>query len=77
MRIIVNIMGFSANNDAADTRSVVRNMVLRDMPVRYRWMQQSTGVTPLPHADNETLDTRMWIPRPDGTGTGVGKQFVF
>ena len=47
------------------------------MPVRYRWMQQSTGVTPLPDADNVTLDTRMWIPRPDGTGTGVGKQFVF
>ncbi|MDY2604587.1 MAG: hypothetical protein SOW10_00355, partial [Alloprevotella sp.] len=77
VRVIVNIQGFSANNDAADTRSVVRNMVLRDMPVRYRWMQQSTGVTPLPHADNEKLDTRMWIPRPDGTGTGVGKQFVF
>lgn len=77
VRVIVNIMGFSASNDAADTRSVVSHMVLRDMPVRYRWMQQSTGVTPLPHADNETLDTRMWIPRPDGTGTGVGKQFVF
>ena len=23
------------------------------------------------------MDTKMWIPRPAGTGTGVGKQFVF
>ena len=77
VRIIVNIMGFSASNDAADTRSRVKNMVLKDMPVRYRWMQNSTGVSVLPEDNNETLPNRMWIPRSAGTGTGMGRQFVF
>ncbi len=77
VRIIVNIMGFSASNDAADTRSRVKNMVLKDMPVRYRWMQNSTGVSVLPEDNNETLPNRMWIPRSAGTGTGMGRLFVF
>lgn len=77
VRIIVNIMGFSASNDAADTRSRVKNMVLKDMPVCYRWMQNSTGVSVLPEDNNETLPNRMWIPRSAGTGTGMGRQFVF
>lgn len=77
VRIIVNIMGFSASNEAADTQSKVKNMVLKDMPVRYRWMQNSTGVSVLPEENNETLPNRMWIPRSAGTGTGMGRQFVF
>lgn len=31
---------------------------------------------PVP-AWNQKKDTHLWIPRPDGTGKGVGKQFVF
>lgn len=77
VRVIVNIQGFSASNDAADTRSRVKNMVLKDMPVCYRWMQNSTGVSVLPEDNNETLPNRMWIPRSAGTGTGMGRQFVF
>lgn len=76
VRVIVNIQGFSASNEAADTRSRVKNMVLKDMPVRYRWMQNSTGVNVMPD-DNETLPAHMWIPRSAGTGTGMGRQFVF
>ena len=77
VRVMVNISGFSANDEAADVKTVVSNMVLKQMPVKYVWDQQSAGVTALPEAENEKMDTKMWIPRPAGTGTGVGKQFVF
>lgn len=77
VRVIVNISGFSVSETQADTRSVVRDMVLKDMPVKYKWDQQSAGVTALPESENEKKDTKMWIPRAQGTGSGMGKQFVF
>ena len=77
VRVIVNISGFSVSETQADTRSVVRDMVLKDMPVKYKWDQQSAGVTALPESDNVKKDTKMWIPRAQGTGSGMGKQFVF
>ena len=77
VRVIVNISGFSVSETQADTRSVVRDMVLKDMPVKYKWDQQSAGVTALPESDNVKKDTKMWIPRAKGTGSGMGKQFVF
>lgn len=77
VRVIVNISGFSVSETQADTRSLVRDMVLKDMPVKYEWDQQSAGVTALPESENEKKDTKMWIPRAQGTGSGMGKQFVF
>ena len=45
------------------------------MPIDYQWDQTSAGVTAL--SNSTKMDTHMWIPRQDGTGTGVGKQFTF
>ena len=77
VRVIVNISSYSASGDAADSKTVVKNMVLKDTPVKYQWNQLSAGVTALPAGQNTTLDTWMWNPRPEGVGTGVGKQFYF
>lgn len=88
VRVIVNIQGFSANTDAADSKSVVSGMVLKNMLTLYKWNQMSHSAEPLVSTDPVSLygggvafdqkkDVHMWIPRPAGTGTGVGKQFTF
>ena len=75
VRVIVNISGFSASDQHDDVKSNVHDMVLKEMPIDYQWNQTSAGVTALPNSTK--MDTHMWIPRLDGTGTGVGKQFTF
>ena len=75
VRVIVNISGFSASDQHDDVKSNVHDMVLKEMPIDYQWDQTSAGVTAL--SNSTTMDTHMWIPRPYGTGTGVGKQFTF
>ena len=75
VRVIVNISGFSASDQHDDVKSNVHDMVLKEMPIDYQWDQTSAGVTAL--SNSTKMDTHMWIPRLDGTGTGVGKQFTF
>lgn len=92
VRVIVNIQGFSASTDAADSRSVVSDMILKNMLTMYRWRQQSFATEALDatyDANNiseiyggsvtcdQKKDVHLWIPRPEGTGTGTGKQFTF
>lgn len=92
VRVIVNISGFSASNESADVLSRVSDMVYTDMPTLYKWRQGSAAAQALTADDQAALDvlypeaapqydqkkdTKAWIPRPEGTGTGVGKQFVF
>ena len=75
VRVIVNISGFSASDQHDDVKSNVHDMVLKEMPIEYQWNQTSAGVTAL--SNSTKMDTHMWIPSKDGTGTGVGKQFTF
>lgn len=92
VRVVVNISGFSATSESADARSIVENMVLKDMLTMYKWTQMSNGAEALNatyDAGNiseiygsgvtcdQKKDVHMWIPRTAGTGTGVSKQFVF
>lgn len=92
VRVIVNIQGFSASSTAADSWSVVSGMTLKDMLTLYRWRQQSNAAEALDgtyDVSNVTAiygsgvtydqkkDVHLWIPRPEGTGAGVGKQFTF
>lgn len=98
VRVVVKISGFSATSESADARSVVKDMVLKDMLTMYKWKQMSNAAealsetydgdkmselyTNLPSGHtvpswNQKKDTHLWIPRPIGTGTGVGKQFTF
>lgn len=92
VRVVVNIQGFSASEGAVDSRSVVSGMILKNMLTLYRWRQQSYKAEALDatyDADNiskiygsgvtcdQKKDVHLWIPRPEGTGSGIGKQFTF
>lgn len=92
VRVVVNIQGFSASSDAADSKSVVSDMVLKDMLTLYKWRQlnymaealeetyDAANISEIYGPDvtcDQKKDVYMWIPRPAGTGTGVGKQFTF
>lgn len=95
-RVVVNIQGFSVSTDAADSKSVVKDMVLKDMLTLYKWKQMSNKTEALderydmnnindiynngndgPVTCNQKKDVHMWIPRPLGSGSGVGRQFTF
>ncbi len=77
VRVIVSISGYSSSSESPDAKTVVSDMMLKSMPVKYKWDQLSAGVKALPEEENTRMDTKMWIPRPEGTGTGVSKQFMF
>lgn len=93
VRVIVNIQGFAASENSDDAKAVVSDMVLKKMLTMYKWTQGSYRAEALSDGDdtilsslyegeskpthNQRKDTKLWIPRPVGTGTGVGKQFAF
>lgn len=96
VRVVVNIQGFSASTDAADSYTVVSNMILKNMLTMYKWKQISAEAEALEEVyDKNNINTiynngtdgavkfdqkkdvHLWIPRPEGTGIGVGKQFTF
>ena len=56
VRVIVNISGFSSSSESADSRARVTEMVLKDMPVMYKWSQTSWGVEGLTASDQDALD---------------------
>ena len=47
VRVVVNISGFSASSEAADTATVVSDMLLLHQPTMYVWMQAGWGAQPL------------------------------
>lgn len=92
VRVIVNIQGFSASTTAEDSKSVVSDMVLKNMLTLYKWRQESyaaekldatydaSNITEIYGSDvscDQKKDVHLWIPRPAGTGSGTGKQFTF
>ena len=86
VRVIVNIRGFAATSDAMDTRTRVSNLMLKNMPMMYKWKQQSDKAEPLTDEDataisswNKNLkkDIKTWMPHPEGVGEGVDRTFTF
>lgn len=92
VRVIVNISGFSASADAADSKSKVTGLVLKDMLTMYKWNQTDTTTMALIEGDqvalddiygtgavawNQTKDVKTWIRHPEGKGTGQSKTFTF
>lgn len=91
VRIIVNISGFYGTD--IDAYSKVSEMILKNQPTLYRWIQQSDAVEPLYYeTENSTLatlwgasapaynqrkDLKLWNTKPDGEGQGAGKLFTF
>lgn len=87
VRVIVDIRGFSASADAIDTESRVYDLILKGMPVMYKWRQQNAKAEPLTNDDASALpngwdkdlkkDIKTWQPHPEGTGTNAERVFTF
>ena len=80
VRVIVDLVGFSASEEAWDNGSRVSEMVLKQMPMGYRWLQDSRAVQDVAEGDEGThtqRDVQLWAPFPEGVNTGMSRQFYF
>lgn len=74
VRVIVNISEFAAGG-GDDKHSVVSDMILNNMPTKYRWSQ--TSVTTQMAAGSARRNVNLWIPNPEGVGADANKTFTF
>ena len=88
VRVIVNIRGFAATSDALDTRTRVSDLMLKNMPMMYKWRQKSDQAEPLAESDASAMtsfnwnkdlkkDIKTWMPHPEGVGYDVDRTFTF
>lgn len=82
VRVIVDLMGFSASELAWDNGARVSEMVLKQMPMGYRWLQATRAVEDVVEGDegvHTQRDVQLWTPTPfkDGVNTGMSRQFHF
>lgn len=94
VRVIVNISDFAAGGDqnSADKKSIVSDMVLKKMLTMYKWNQTDSTTQQLVGTDatalseiygtshpayNQRKDVKLWIRHPKGVGTGSNKIFTF
>lgn len=80
VRVIVDLVGFSASEQAWDNGARVSEMVLKQLPMGYRWLQASRAVEDVVESDegvHTQREVRLWTPFPDGVNTGMSRQFHF
>lgn len=82
VRVIVDLVGFSASEEAWDNGTRVSEMVLKQLPMGYRWLQASRAVEDVVEGDegaHNQRDVQLWTPTPflDGVNTGMSRQFYF
>ena len=80
VRVVVDLVGFSASEEAWDNGTRVSEMVLKQMPMGYRWLQATRAVEDVV-ADDEGAhnlrDVQLWTPFEEGVNTGMSRQFHF
>ena len=91
VRVVVDISGFTPSESSEDAKTVVSNMILKNMFTLYKWDQLSNGAMALTEdkdkdvvsslysgvAYDQRKDTHLWIPKAEGVGTGSAKRFTF
>ena len=82
VRVVVDLVGFSASEEAWDNGTRVSEMVLKQMPMGYRWLQATRAVEDVVEGDEGAhiqRDVQLWTPTPflDGVNTGMSRQFHF
>ncbi len=82
VRVIVDLVGFSASEQAWDNGARVSEMVLKQLPMGYRWLQATHAVEDVVEGDegvHTQRDVQLWTPTPfkDGVNTGMSRQFHF
>ena len=80
VRVIVDLVGFSASEEAWDNGARVSEMVLKQLPMGYRWLQASRAVEDVVEGDegaHNRRDVQLWTPFEEGVNTGMSRQFHF
>lgn len=80
VRVIVDLVGFSASEEAWDNGTRVSEMVLKQLPMGYRWLQASSAVEDVVEGDEGVhilRDVQLWTPFEEGVNTGMSRQFHF
>ena len=80
VRVIVDLVGFSASEEAWDNGTRVSEMVLKQLPMGYRWLQASRAVEDVVAGDegaHTQRDVQLWTPFEEGVNTGMSRQFHF
>lgn len=79
VRVIVDLVGFSASEQAWDNGTRVSEMVLKQMPMGYRWLQDSRAVVDVVEGEGVHIqrDVQLWTPFPNGVNEGMSRQFHF
>lgn len=94
LRIVVNLNGFStsSNNASADNKVTVTEMIVKDMPMLYKWTQTDAKTKPLNSQDDseritsvygegitigKTRDIKTWTHNPAGESANQNKKFIF
>lgn len=80
VRVIVDLVGFSASEQAWDNGTRVSEMVLKQLPMGYRWLQASRAVEDVVEGDegvHTQRDVQLWTPFEEGVNTGMSRQFHF
>lgn len=94
LRIVVNLNGFStsSNSESADNKVKVYDMIVKDMPMLYKWTQTDAKTQPLNSQDdnsrietvygsgidiNKKRDIKTWTHKPEGESTNQNKKFIF
>ncbi|MGN1255499.1 MAG: fimbrillin family protein [Prevotella sp.] len=91
IKVVVNISGFSADKNAADTKSVVSDMIVLSQPTVYQWKQTGDGTQTAGQSEqsilqellgsdvnyNNTRNIKTWNVYPDGSGDSQGRTFTF
>ncbi len=80
VRVVVDLVGFSASEEAWDNGTRVSEMVLKQLPMGYRWLQASRAVEDVVEGDegaHTKRNVQLWTPFEEGVNTGMSRQFHF
>lgn len=65
IRVTVQISGFSTSDKDNDHKATVRDLIVKDQPVDYRWGQTGFSAEAVPGSQNKR-DMELYIPNPEG-----------
>ena len=79
VRVVVDLVGFSASEEAWDNEAGGSEMVLNQMPMGYRWLQDARAVVDVVEGKgvHTQRDVQLWTPFLGGVNTGMSRQFYF
>ena len=80
VRVVVDLVGVSASEEAWDNGARVSEMVLKQLPMGYRWLQASRAVEDVVESDegvHTQRNVQLWTPFEEGVNTGMSRQFHF